>query len=252
MKLLIGDTGLIGKNLLQQNSFNYSFNSSNLDKLETLGTHGGDLYLSCLPATKWMVNQNLKQDILNIQNIVHTIRKLNYSRIVLISTVDVYNDSPVGVNEDYAPNIAKLSYGTNRYLFELMVREMVRYDVLQIIRLPALYGSFLKKNIVYDLLHNNKPDQINVNSTYQWYNLGNLTDHIEEYTHKHPGETVFNLFPEPIETREITNLFPKVSPLHNKRIEYNYKTKFTRSGYIYDKETSLASLKDFINAAGSK
>lgn len=252
MKLLIGDTGLVGKNLLQQKQFDYTYNSSNIKNLEVHARHGDELYLSCLPAAKWMVSQNLKQDLLNIQDIVNHIRKLGYSKIVLISTIDVYNDSPAGVNEDYSPNIAKLSYGANRYLFELMIREMVRYDVLQIFRLPALYGPYLKKNVVYDLLNKNNPDQINANSAYQWYNLNDLSEHIDVCNRRHPGETIFNLFPEPIETQEIINLFPGVNPQHRGRMEYNYKTKFTRTGYLYDRQTSLTSLQNYINEASCK
>lgn len=252
MRLLIGDTGLVGKNLLQQKSFDYTYNSSNVKNLEVYARPGDELYLSCLPAAKWIVNQNLKQDIINIQNIISHIRKLSYSKVVLISTIDVYNDSPQGVDEDYSPNITKLSYGANRYLFELMVKEMLRYDVLQIFRLPALYGPYLKKNVVYDLLNKNNPDQINANSAYQWYNLNDLSEHINVCTSRHPGETVFNLFPEPVETQDITNLFPDVTPDHRARMEYNYKTKFTRTGYLYDKQTSLSSLKNFINEASCK
>jgi hypothetical protein len=249
MKLLIGNTGLVGQTIKQFETFNHEFNSKNLYTFENLAKDGDELFLTCLPATKWMVNKNLTADIQNINSIISVISKFHYSKITLISTIDVYNDSPLSVNEDYSPNISKLSYGNNRYLFELMVREMVKCDDLKIFRLPALFNSLIKKNVLYDLIHTNNVDQINQNSYYQWYNLDNLYNDIKVYSEKYPDDVVFNLFTEPIYTTDIVELFPQYvdKVKDGSKVTYNYRTKFRFSNYISSKNEILNEIKQFIN-----
>ena len=248
MKLLIGNTGLVGQTIKQFETFNHEFNSKNLYTFENLAKDGDELFLTCLPATKWMVNKNLTADIQNINNIINVISKFHYSKITLISTIDVYNDSPLSSNEDYYPNVSKLSYGNNRYMFELMVKEMVKYDDLKIFRLPALFNSLIKKNVIYDLIHNNNVDQINQNSYYQWYNLDNLYNDINLFSTQYPNETLFNLFTEPIYTAEIVKLFPHyIDKVKNGDFAiYNYKTKFG-DDYISNKNKVLNEIKQFVN-----
>ena len=98
MKILIGNTGLIGKNLKDQQEFDYEFNSKNINELDQCPDNC-DLYLSCLPATKWYINQNIEQDLNNILNIFFHISKKKYRKVYLFSTVDVYCNSPLHVNE---------------------------------------------------------------------------------------------------------------------------------------------------------
>lgn len=70
---------------------------------------------------------------------------------ILISTVDVY-DIKSGVDEDYIINPEKADYyGRNRLEFEKFVKD--KFPKFTIIRLPALFGSGLKKNFIYDLLN---------------------------------------------------------------------------------------------------
>ena len=253
MKLLIGNTGLVGSTILESESFDHTFNSRNLHTFNDIANDGDELLLTCLPATKWLVNKNLTEDIENINRIINTIKQRSYSKITLISTIDVYNDSPLLSNEDYSPNISKLSYGNNRYLFELMVREMVKTDDLKIFRIPALFNKNIKKNVLFDLINNNNIEQINGNSSFQWYNLDNLSTDIKHYTETYPNEVLFNLFTKPLDTMEIINLFPqhadKVMFSPNRHV-YDYTTKF--GTYISDNETTLNEIKQFIDESSVK
>jgi ABC-type antimicrobial peptide transport system permease subunit len=252
MKLLIGNTGLVGSTILESETFEHTFNSKNLDTFNKIAGNGDELFLTCLPATKWMVNKNLTEDIQNIHRIINTISQREYSKITLISTIDVYNDSPLGVDETYSPNISKLSYGNNRYLFELMVREMVKTDDLKIFRLPALFNKNIKKNVLFDLIHNNNVEQINQNSFFQWYNLDNLKSDIEKFSTEYPDESVYNLFTEPIYTSDIVELFPEhMDKVQNgSKVIYDYHTKF--GGYILNKHNVLKEIKQFINESSVK
>ena len=196
----------------------------------------------------------MSNDIHNILSIINIISKKKYSRIVLISTIDVYNNSPFVSNEDYNINVGSLNYGNNRYIFELLIKELVNTDDLKIFRLPALFNKYIKKNILFDLINNNNVNDINRDSSFQWYNLDNIVDDINYYSNKYPNETIFNLFTEPLESIEIINLFPK---LINKtsikdRIVYNYTTKYNSTGYIKTKEEVLEEIKKFINENSSK
>lgn len=254
MKLIIGNTGLVGKTLSDKLDFDYSFNSSNINSFNDIVKDGDELFLTCLPATKWLVNKNIPNDIYNILNIINIISSKKYSKITLISTIDVYNDSPFESNEDYNINVSNLNYGNNRYLFELLVKNLVVTDDIKIFRLPALFNKYIKKNILFDLLNNNNVSDINKNSSFQWYNLDNILDDINYYSNKYPNEKTFNLFTEPLESIEIIKLFPELvdETCIKDRIEYNYCTKYNDSGYIQCKDDVLKEIKRFINEISSK
>ena len=75
------------------------------------------------------------------------------------------------------------------------------------------------------------------------------------FSKKYPNETVFNLFPEPIESEDIVKLFPnlinKVSFKENK-IVYDFTTKYSTDGYLSTKENTLTEIKKFINEISTK
>jgi len=255
MKLIIGSTGLVGKTICENIKFDHYFNTSNIKTFNTIAKDGDELFLSCLPATKWVVNKDIIGDLQNIYDIISLISGITYSKVTLISTIDVYGDSPFESNESHPINVGKLNYGSNRYFFELLIREFVKTNNLKIFRLPALFNKHIKKNILFDLINQNNVELINYNSQYQWYNLNNLSKDIEEYSSKYPNEIVFNLFPEPINTIDIVNLFPnlinKVSFSDNKII-YNFTTQYHISGYISDKNKVLSEIKLLINEISRK
>jgi len=255
MKLIIGNTGLVGKTICETIKFDHYFNTSNINTFNTIAKDGDELFLSCLPATKWLVNKNIIEDIQNIYHIISLISGVTFSKVILISTIDVYSDSPFESDERYPINISKLNYGSNRYLFELLISEFVTTNDLKIFRLPALFNKHIKKNILFDLIYQNNLKSINSNSQFQWYNLDNLSKDIIEYSSKYPNEKIFNLFTEPIDTTDILNLFPnlidKVSFLDNK-ITYNFTTQYHSSNYISDRNTVLSEIKQFINEISCK
>jgi hypothetical protein len=246
MKLLIGNTGLVGQTIQKFEKFDEYFNSKNIELIKNIKKDGDELFLTCLPATKWLVNKNLKQDIDNIYKIIELLSGPQYSKIILISTIDIYNDSPLFVDETYSPNVSKLSYGNNRYIFELLIREFIKADDLKIFRLPALFNNLIKKNVLYDLINDNNVNLINKNSTFQWYNLDNLFNDINKYSQEYPNEVIFNLFTEPILTEDIINIFPKhINKVQNgPKLMYNYQTKF--GGYIDKKSNVLKEINKFI------
>jgi hypothetical protein len=252
-KLLIGGTGLIGKTLLDQTNFDYTFNSKDIHTIEKVLEDGDEIWLSCLPAAKWLVNKNIEEDIYNMQYIIKLLRRTKFSNIILFSTIDVYERNNQKSTELSEPIISRFSYGTNRRLFELMVKDFLSYENLKIFRLPALFGKHLKKNILYDLLNNNMVDQVKVNSAFQWYDLKDL--YIDVVSRLETDPIYYNLFPEPVRTNKILDLFPE----HKLIVDYNwfgsfydYKTVHTDTGYLYGKQTSLDKISRFIHETRSQ
>jgi hypothetical protein len=244
MKILIGNTGLVGQSILEKIQFDLEYNSKNLHTFDSTTNEESELWLSCLPATKWKVNQDVIGDIENIMSIYDKIKGGKYKKIVLISTIDVYVDSPLQSNEDFYPVFKSLNYGSNRYFFELLVKE-IDCDNIQIYRLPALFCSKIKKNIIYDLLNDNNIDKINPNTEFQWYNLDRLVDDIKEID----KNGTYNLFTEPIHTEEILKIFDiSIDQFEtpSNSITYNYSTKYTASGYTQTKEEVYKELINFI------
>jgi hypothetical protein len=79
------------------------------------------------------------------------ISKINPGKLVLISTIDVFQN-PKNVDETTAVDTEHLhAYGYNRYQLELWTRE--HYPDALIIRLPGLFGKNIKKNFIYDYIH---------------------------------------------------------------------------------------------------
>lgn len=249
MRVLIGDTGFVGRNLINQINFDLTFNSKNIQSFSKFNLTGSEIYLSCLPATKWKINKSAEsklEDLYNMFCILNSLSINKYSKIILISTIDVYNNIANGVDEDFSVKPTELGYGQNRAIFEQLILNKLHYTDLKIIRLPAVYGPHLKKNILYDMLNKNNVEKINLNSHFQWYDINDLSQDIERVSAK--GEQIFNLFPEPIITRKIVSNFDESVGYEGAVDGYDYRTKHAKSGYIYSAEKSLNKIEEFINA----
>lgn len=247
MKVLVGSTGLIGSVLREQTGFDYCFNSQNIEELPTVCPYIDSLYLACLPAAKWKVNQQPLVDLENIINIVSVLQRAQARKVFVYSTIDVYLHSPLLVDERYFPRMNGVDYGSNRFLFEMLVRPLSSKEVT-IIRLPALFHRLIKKNILFDLINDNNIDKINGNSFYQWYNL----NHLWEDTQNAPANRVINLFPEPLDTTLLVKeCFPEYIDKVNygQAVRYDYRTIFSPTGYICDAQSSLEAIKEFVNEA---
>ena len=259
MNILVGNTGLIGTTLKKNIEFDFEFNSKDFHTYvsKVPDSEQCNLFLTCLPATKWQVNKNLLKDLNNINLIINSLATKKYKKVYLISTIDVYCNSPLKSDESTIPTFNGLSYGSNRFLFEKMVESILDYDRLSIYRLPALFSKDIKKNVLFDLLNNNNVDQVNVNSIFQWYNLdylyGDIIFNDEHY--KHDLRYMFNMFSQGVETKRIVNeLFPEYSNVVSEKylINYDYCTNMDKSGYLFNSEESFNQIKEFVNEYRSK
>lgn len=148
-KALIGYTGFVGSNLLEQSHFESLYNSKNISEIE--GRSHDTIVCAGVSATKWLSNQQPKADFAKIQGLIDHLRHAKAKKFILISTIDIY-DHVDGVTESTIPDPNKQEpYGKNRYFLEQWVQE--NYQDYLIIRLPGLLGQHLKKNFIYDLLN---------------------------------------------------------------------------------------------------
>lgn len=241
---LVGYTGTVGKNLLNQCYFKDLYNSKNIEEIKN--KEYNELYLSCLPATKWLINKNPETDDRNTRYLIDTIKTVKAKFVVLISTIDIYPNKNSKMNEDnIIDNNENDTYGKNRFIFEKIIQEnFVNY---LIVRLPGVFGDYLKKNIIYDLLNNNNIDKINLESSFQWYFLDNLYNDIQQYKEK--NIKIVNLFTEPISNSDIVeNFFSSQKALCNgeSKAEYNLCTKYGENGYVQKKEDVLNNIEIYI------
>jgi sugar phosphate isomerase/epimerase len=246
---IVGYSGFVGLNLLQFYKFDYFYNSSNFN--EATNKEFDTLFFCGVPAVKWYANKNPEEDFEILKNIQIILKTIKAKTIILISTIDVYECINSQNNEDYDCNLNNdnHAYGRNRYLFEKFIKQNFNYHI---IRLPALFGKGLKKNIIYDLIHNHQIENIEKNTTFQWYDLNWLKQDIDLVISN--NIRVCNLFTEPLETVKILELFNY--PLNTYKTQstmiYNLKTKYSSlfnstNGYIRDKNEVLTSIQEYLN-----
>lgn len=147
--MLVGYTGFVGSNLAAKHDFTWKINTKNTE--EAIGKKPDLLIYAGLRAEKFLANKDPEADMQTITEAMAQIKKIRPKKLVLISTVDVYQN-PVNVDEDTPIDTeGLLPYGANRYKLEQMVRE--NWEDALIVRLPGLFGKNLKKNFIYDLIH---------------------------------------------------------------------------------------------------
>lgn len=204
---LIGFTGFVGSNLLSQRHFDVCANSKNIDDLR--GQRFDMVVCAGVSAVKWKANKDPEEDARGIAALTDVLDTISARRLVLISTVDVFA-LPKGQTEMARPNTGTLRpYGRHRLELEERVAE--QFGSHCIVRLPALFGPGLRKNILFDLLYDNLVAQINPASSFQWYPLTRLWADIQKAIEA--NLPLVHFATEPVLTSDILNrFFPDVQP----------------------------------------
>ena len=144
---LVGSTGFVGGNLAEQGCFEGLYHSANIE--EAFGTSPELLIYAGLRAEKFLAEKFPERDLESIETAKENIRKIAPERIVLISTIEVYDDSFHKTEAD--PAAGNGAYGRHRSLLEQWVRGKFPNHLL--VRLPGLFGKGIKKNFIYDYIH---------------------------------------------------------------------------------------------------
>lgn len=171
---LVGHTGFVGSNLLRQRSFDVCYNSANIEEIR--GQAFDLLICSGVRAEKWLANADPERDRAGIDRLTGALADVRAARVVLISTVDVFN-TPVEVDESMPVEAVALHpYGLHRRKLEKWASE--RFETL-VVRLPGLYGRGIKKNVIHDFLYDHETGKIDWRGVFQFYGLYRLWADIE-------------------------------------------------------------------------
>jgi len=247
-RALIGDTGFVGGNLLRQGCYTDLYHSSNIGEIE--GRRFELVVSAGCRAAKWIANQQPEADRAGIEVLMRALERVQADRFVLISTIDVF-PSPTGVDESSEPEgTAGQPYGRHRLELERFVR--ARFPHALIVRLPGLFGAGLKKNLIYDLLHDNRIDLIHPEGVFQYYDLSQIEADVQRCLAAELPLVHFAT--EPLATRELareafgrelTGVLPGPAP------RYDFWTRharvWDRSGrYLATRGEVLAQLRAFV------
>jgi len=246
---LIGYTGFVGSNLLRQRSFDACFNSANIDQI---AGRGFDLVVCCgARAEKWKANAEPARDLDEIERLTRALEQVNASKVVLISTVDVFLN-PVDVDEESpTPTVGLSPYGHHRRRLEQIVAG--RFDAL-IVRLVGLYGRGLKKNVIYDFLNDNNLSAIDSRGVFQFYDVSRLWGDVELALDNEL--TLVHLPTEPVSVADVARagfgieFTNEISPVPAR---YDIHTRYAAvfggsSRYIETRTETLARIAAFVSA----
>lgn len=145
---LIGSTGFVGGVLSRDVAFDASYASATIDRM---ADESFDLVICAgAPAAMWRANADPDGDLRNLEALVGSVRRARVGRLVLISTIAVLADPGSGADEATADFETGTAYGRHRRWLETALSDA--FPTL-ILRLPALFGPGLKKNLLFDLRH---------------------------------------------------------------------------------------------------
>lgn len=244
---LIGYTGFVGSTLLELKQFNYKYNRNNIHQAKDC--EFDTVYCAAPSAVKWKANKYPEEDYLHTYSLIENIKNIKTNKFILFSTVDVYSETQ-NVDEDCEMPIQNdNAYGKNRKMIENFVESNFSDSI--IIRLPALFGQKMKKNYIFDLLNDNNLSQINLNSSFQWYDISRIEKDLEVIIKNNIKK--INISPEPLKTENIVDLFFKQKKkfcYYGNQSEYNIKTKYFNifngeNGYSRTKKQVLEDFSKF-------
>lgn len=214
MKAIIGYTGTIGKHLCEQIVFDDFYNSKNINEI-----HNKTYQLLIIAApsgNRLRINRQEEKD--KVDELMEHLKHCSADKIVLISSVDAV------LNPDSI-------YGKNRKILEDFVNNNFNATIL---RLATLIGTGIKKNIAYDLKHQ-QYNFINTQSTLQWSLLRTLGTHIDK-------TGIVNLVSEPILNKDIVDTFFPNLKLKECNASHQYKMK----PYLYTKQEVLSEIERYL------
>ena len=171
MKLIIGYTGLIGKELCNKENFDVYVNSSSIGKIR--GRNFSSVICAAPGASMFLANRTPTKDRNEINHLISVLDTISAKEFILISSVAVLKNYQAK-NELIYEKEEEMAYGTNRgYLENFCQKKFLNH---LIIRLPTVFSSGIKKNFIFDII-NPVPSMLSLDLYFQIKNqfgkLGN-------------------------------------------------------------------------------
>jgi nucleoside-diphosphate-sugar epimerase len=238
MNGLIGYTGFVGSNLLDQLSQPLElFNSTNISEIDN--KHFENLYCCGLPGAKWLANRNSNNDLKNVLDLEIHLNTVTCDNFFLVSSQDC--NSTMTSDETFSC-LPPTAYGKNRLSFEGFCTD--HFTNVYILRIGSLFGKNLKKNVIYDLLNKHYLENIQYDYTLQLYNLDNL---LEDFNYMVANDIhLINRFSEPVKLTEIINIFNSCGYDYHFNLHLREDISYKNKGLLLPKEQLLLELKKFI------
>ena len=237
---LIGYTGFIGSHLKEKIKNCKYYNSKNIKKIKNKKFN--KIYFSGNDSRIWYVNKYPKKDMKNLISILSNLSSVKCNLFILISSIEIYKSTK---NKKYDENSKlnykkKLNYGKNRLFFEKEIKKLFNNHL--IIRLPVVYGKRLKKNVLFDIIHNNNLSNINTSDVLQFYPVKYLYSDINKIIKN--KIKLINLSSAPIRIATIFKKFHLKMNNHNSYRNYNMVSIFSK---IFKKKYYRFSKIEIIN-----
>jgi hypothetical protein len=251
---LIGHTGFVGSTLAGMLGPLDGYRSTNIGDIR--GKEYGHMVCAGVQAMKWWANKEPEADWAGIQRLLDALENVRAERVTLLSTIDVY---PVPRGVDERTEVAwenNHPYGKHRYMVEDWFRG--RFPRLLVVRLPGLFGPGLKKNVIFDMLHDNDLHKVHPGGVFQYYDTRRLAADMARGWEL--GVALLNIASEPVATAAIRDAcFPgkilagegENPPAGPAPAGYDMKSIHAgawggRDGYLYSREQVMADLADWL------
>ncbi len=243
---LIGYSGFVGGNILNQKKFDCLYNTKNIEDIQDKDF--SIVVCAAAPGGKRIANENPEKDLDTIERLMSNLKRIKTDIFVLISTINVYPD-PNDVDEDTPIDLQELlPYGLHRRNLEELVERSFNSII---IRLPALFGKGLKKNVIYDLLNKNYQYIGHQDSTFQFYNLENIWKDIEKTMEN--KVKIINFATEPVTVGEVQSKSFSAEVIKN-NTQITHENMCTKYGhlwgkdkpYLYTKSEVLRGVRTFV------
>ena len=223
-----------------------------LDNYDDFRGRGCDLLINAAGnSKKYLANEEPARDFrYSLEALLRSFSDFSFRKYVFISSIDVYPDHQDRRHnrEDTVINIRRLShYGFHKYLGEKLVGHYLS-DWL-IIRLGGVLGPGLKKNPVFDLIHD-IPLRVDEKSEYQYLSTDYLAELVFGLIEKEKWEEVFNICGKGTVTlREINSWLKKPPSYHSDNLSRErYEVSNEKISRLFAMPDSRQVAREFVLA----
>ncbi len=244
---LVGHTGFVGSTLLRSLPSASCYNSANIAEIR--GQHFDLLINTGVSSLRWKANKEPAADREAIVRLWDHLQTITTDKFLQISTMDVlsgtgpqYEDSPIDTAQ-------LLPYGLHRLELERWVAEQFPQHL--IVRFPHLYGRGLKKNFLWDLMHDNVLELTDERDVFQFYNLDYLWRDLSHFNAL--DERLVHVSVAPLTAaevarecfdREFSNRCQREPRNYDLRTRQDYRGS-RASGYMYARDEVVADVRAF-------
>ncbi len=198
---------------------------------------------------KYLSNERPVEDFrFSLEALLCSFFDFSFRKYIYISSIDVYTDheDPARNREDSIVEIENIShYGFHKYMGERMVMHYLP-DWL-IIRLGGVLGPGLKKNPVFDIIHD-VPLRVSRESKYQYLSTDYLAELVFRLIQKEKWGEIFNICGKgTVALKEISSWMKKTPRDHNENVSpERYEVNNEKISRLFPIPYSKEIARDFV------